>query len=110
MAFTRSAVRSRLAPPLPSIIQSDLVAAENADRGDLKKALAANYKTINYTVDKPDELVFSTVSDLGGNPIKGYGFSVIVTAGGKKVECGSSYDDEATAQRMEAVCKSLTKG
>lgn len=74
-----------------------------------KQGLTANYKSVTYSVDTPDELVFTTVSDMGGNMIEGYGFSIVVTAGDKKVECGSSYDDEATLNRMKDVCKSLAK-
>lgn len=74
-----------------------------------KQAMAANYKTVTYTTDTAEERVFTAVSDMGGNLITGYGFDTVVSAGGKKVSCGSMYDDAATAQRMREVCKSLAK-
>lgn len=83
--------------------------ADNRDVKTLKQALAASAKSVTYAVDTKDELSYKTVTDMGGAPITGYGFSVVVTAGGKKVECGSTYDDEATANRMKDVCKSLAK-
>lgn len=86
-----------------------LVPAEPDTLKNFKQGMAANYKSITYSVDSPDELVFTAVSDMGGNLINGYGIQTIVSAGGKKVSCGSSYDDEATAKRMREVCKSLAK-
>jgi hypothetical protein len=83
---------------------------DGTDMKQFKEVISKNAKSITFSVDKPDEIVWKTVDNLGGADITGYGFSVIVNAGGKKVTCGSSYDDEATAQRMQAICKSLAKG
>jgi hypothetical protein len=83
--------------------------AENRDVKQFKQALARNFKTVTYAVDTPEDLEYTTVSDMGGNLITGYGLSIVVTAGGKKVECAATVDDEATVHRMKDVCTSLAK-
>ena len=83
--------------------------ADAMDQKEFKKALALNAKTVTYTVDTAEDLSFVTETDMGGTIFKGYGFSVVVAAGPKKFTCGSTYDDQATADRLKAVCKSLAK-
>lgn len=86
-----------------------IVPEESPDLSGYKAMLASSFKSVTYSVDTPTEVVFKTVTDMGGNMIEGHGFSTVVPVGSMKVSCGSTFDDAATATRMLAVCKSLTK-
>jgi len=86
-----------------------LTPADTFDAKQFKSMLAANAKSVTYPVDTADDLAFVTETDMGGSLIKGYGFNVIVAAGSKKIACGSTYDDQATADRIKAICKSFAK-
>jgi hypothetical protein len=86
-----------------------LTPADDFDVKTFKSILAANAKTVTYTTDTADDLTYVTETDMGGSLIKGYGINVIVSAGGKKATCGSTYDDQATADRIKAICKTLAK-
>ena len=85
--------------------QSDVKMLKDA----MKAGMEQTKGKVTYTVDKADELAYTTEQDMGGNIIKGYGFQLVLSPGGKKVMCGANVDSEAQVATIKAICNSLTK-
>ena len=85
--------------------QSDVKMLKDA----MKAGMEQSKGKVTYTVDKADELAYTTEQDMGGNIIKGYGFQLVLSPGGKKVMCGANVDSEAQVATIKAICNSLTK-
>jgi hypothetical protein len=75
----------------------------------MKAGMEQSKGKVTFTVDKADELAYTTEQDMGGNIIKGYGFQLVLSPGGKKVMCGANVDSEAQVATIKAICNSLTK-
>jgi hypothetical protein len=77
---------------------------------DFKEREAQFAKSVTYSIDTPDEIMFKTVENMGGQDVVSYGFTTISTVGGKKVSCSASFDNEEIVKRLETICRSLAKG
>lgn len=66
---------------------------------------------VTYTVDKADELAWTTERpNADGAPMKFFGFALGVSAGDKKASCSASlFDSEEQVKVAREVCASLTK-
>jgi hypothetical protein len=65
--------------------------------------------TITFTVDKPDELAYTTETPVGDGKVKGYGASWYVKADGKRIGCSALVDDEAQLATIKSICGSVHK-